>query len=50
MAKKRQEDIRAVLARHGQEHVLTYWDELAEPARRKFASQLESFDYEPVDR
>jgi UDP-N-acetylglucosamine/UDP-N-acetylgalactosamine diphosphorylase len=38
--------IRTAVARTGQEHVLAFWDELGDDARRDFVHQLEAVDWD----
>jgi len=42
-------DLVATLARVGQEHVLAFWDELDDHARRAFVAQLEAIDWTLFD-
>ena len=39
-----------MLAEHGQEHLLRFWDQLGEPGRAGLKAQLESLDLDLVDR
>src|SRR3954463_13523379 len=41
--------LRQRLARHGQEHVLRFWDELDEEGRARLAGQLETLDLDQLD-
>ncbi len=41
--------LRDRLARHGQDHLLAFWDELDEPARARLTADLEAIDFEEVD-
>lgn len=50
MAKKHLEALRKALREHGQEHVLAFWPDLAEGARRKLSKQLGSMDLELLAR
>jgi len=38
------------LSKHGQEHLLAYWQELDDPARARLARQIEDLDLEQVSR
>jgi UDP-N-acetylglucosamine/UDP-N-acetylgalactosamine diphosphorylase len=44
------EDLRARLQRHGQEHVLRFWNVLSEAERRELASDLDSLDFDLLAR
>jgi len=50
MDRRREEALRSVLLKHGQDHCLRFWADLAEPSRQKLAAQIESFDLELVER
>ena len=43
-------DLVATLARAGQQHLLTFWNRLDEPAQRSFALQLEAVDWPLVEQ
>jgi UDP-N-acetylglucosamine/UDP-N-acetylgalactosamine diphosphorylase len=43
------EALRQRLARHGQEHVLRFWDELDQDGRARLAGQLETLDLDQLD-
>ncbi|MCG8650108.1 MAG: UDPGP type 1 family protein [Pirellulales bacterium] len=40
------EDLQPLLAAHGQDHVLKYWDELSDRQRQHLAAQIQSVDLE----
>jgi UDP-N-acetylglucosamine/UDP-N-acetylgalactosamine diphosphorylase len=44
------EKLLSKLQLHGQEHLLTFWDELSIESRRKLATQIESIDFAAVQR
>jgi len=50
MAKQHLEALRKTLSEHGQEHVLGFWPDLAEGARRKLSKQLGGLDLDLLDR
>ena len=41
--------LRAALARHGQEHLLRFWDELDADAQARLAAEVEAIDLDLVD-
>ena len=44
------DELRTVLAPYGQEHLLTFWDELADDRRKSLAGQIRAIDFELIDR
>jgi UDP-N-acetylglucosamine/UDP-N-acetylgalactosamine diphosphorylase len=46
---RRKEELRSLLAPLGQEHVLTFWDELAVEAREELAAQIRALDLRVLD-
>ncbi len=44
------EDASALLAQHGQEHVLGFWDELTEAERTELLRQIEALDFDEIAR
>ncbi len=42
--------LREITARHGQEHVLRFWDELSENQRRTLAEQIASMDWTALEK
>ncbi len=38
-------ELRNVLSRHGQDHLLSFWDTLSEPEREQLASDVEQIDF-----
>ena len=43
-------DLSAKLSKHGQEHLLQFWDELNEEQKVKFSKELNEIDFELVNR
>jgi UDP-N-acetylglucosamine/UDP-N-acetylgalactosamine diphosphorylase len=44
------DDLRQKLRRHGQEHVLAWWDQLDDPGRRTLLDQLRGLDLDLLER
>ncbi|MBX7259036.1 MAG: UTP--glucose-1-phosphate uridylyltransferase [Candidatus Hydrogenedentes bacterium] len=44
------EELRRGLAEHGQEHVLAFWDSLDEQGRTNLAGQIETIDFQLMER
>jgi UDP-N-acetylglucosamine/UDP-N-acetylgalactosamine diphosphorylase len=44
------DDLRQVLARHGQEHVLAFWDELREEERAVLEAEIRALDFSLLER
>jgi UDP-N-acetylglucosamine/UDP-N-acetylgalactosamine diphosphorylase len=42
-------ELRAMLARHGQEHLLRFWDELGDPERARLTADVAEIDLDLVD-
>jgi UDP-N-acetylglucosamine/UDP-N-acetylgalactosamine diphosphorylase len=42
-------DIRKTLEQHGQEHLLSFWDDLNEDQQQSFLQQLEAIDFDELD-
>lgn len=43
------DDLRLLLERHNQEHVLAYWDELSAEGREQLAAQVKALDWAQLD-
>jgi UDP-N-acetylglucosamine/UDP-N-acetylgalactosamine diphosphorylase len=44
------EELLAVLAPHGQQHVVQFWDDLDEPQRQALAGQIRAIDFDLIGR
>ncbi|WP_165250156.1 UTP--glucose-1-phosphate uridylyltransferase [Paludisphaera soli] len=44
------QDLAGRLGKHGQEHLLQFWDDLDEDGRELLAKEIESIDFEQLDR
>lgn len=47
---RRLNDIQRRLAQHGQQHLLTFWDELDDRQRDRLVADIESLDFDLLDR
>ena len=44
------ENLLSILAPHGQEHLLTFWDQLSDVQRQELAAQIRRIDFALIDR